>query len=88
MPPKETPLTQEQINEFSLNALGYYVKVREVWNNARKKKDFKFDVVMYECDEEKVIQAGKKVFQCGEIEAIKERNKIISYYLNKVKNEK
>lgn len=85
MPPKEPQLTQEHINEFSLNSLGYYVKVREIWNNTRKKKDFKFDVISYENDKEIIIQQGKKVFSCNEIEAIKERDKIIEFYLNKVK---
>lgn len=83
---KEQLLTQEQINEFTLNRLGYYVKVREVWNNTRKKKDFKFDIIQYDNDQEVIIQKGTKVFSCGEAEAIKKRNEIISFYLNKIKN--
>lgn len=84
---KETPLTQAQENEFNLNRLGYYCKVRSVWSQAKKKSDFKFDIVKYENDKEVMIQQGKKVFSCGELEAIKERDKVISYYLNKIKNE-
>jgi hypothetical protein len=83
---KETPLTQAQENEFTLNRLGYYCKVRSVWNQAKKKNDFKFDIVQYENNKEVLIQAGKKLFSCGEIEAIRERDKVISYYLNKIKN--
>lgn len=79
-------LTQEQSNEFELNRLGYYVKVREVWNNTRKKKDFLFDIIQYDNDQEVIIQKGTKVFSCGEIEAIKKRNEIIDYYLKKLKN--
>lgn len=88
MPLKETQLTQAQINEFSLNVLGYYVKVRSIWNQAKKKNDYKFDVISYENDKEVIIQQGKKLFSCGEVEAISERNCVIEYYLNKVKNEK
>ncbi len=83
---KEQPLTQEQDNEFALNRLGYYVKVREVWNNTRKKKDFLFDIIQYDNDQEVIIQKGTKAFSCGEMEAIKKRNEIISFYLNKIKN--
>jgi len=83
---KETPLTQEQSNEFILNRLGYYCKVRERWNNTRKKKDFMFDIVQYDNDQEVLIQQGKKIFPINEFEAIKERDKIIQYYLNKLKN--
>jgi hypothetical protein len=85
---KETPLTQAQESEFCLNRLGYYCKVRSVWNQSKKKNDFKFDIVQYENDKEVMIQAGKKIFSCGELEAIKERDKVIEYYLNKLKSEK
>lgn len=81
-------LTHAQENEFTLNRLGYYCKVRSVWNQAKKRNDFKFDIVQYENDKEVLIQQGKKVFPIGELEAIKERNKIIEYYLNKIKSEK
>lgn len=83
---KETPLTQEQENEFTLARLGYHVKVSEKWNNTRKKKDYMFSIIQYEDGKEKIIQEGKKLFSCGELEAIKERDKVISYYLNKIKN--
>lgn len=92
MPPKETQLTQAQTNEFEFARLGYHCKVREkyTWNNTLKKNirdGFFFDIVQYEDGKEKLIQAGKKLFSCGEIEAIKERDKIIEFYLKKVKNE-
>lgn len=86
MPPKETQLTQEQINEFELARLGYHVRVDTVWNNARKKNDWKFSITKEEDGKEVVVQAGKKLFSCNEIEAIKERDKIITFYLNKLKN--
>ena len=76
---KETPLTQEQQNEFTFNRLGYYCKTRERWNNTRKKKDFMFDIVKYENDQEVIIQQGKKTFPINELEAIKERDRIIQY---------
>jgi hypothetical protein len=82
---KETPLTQEQENEFTLNRLGYYCKVRSVWSQTKKKNDFKFDIIKYENDKEVLIQAGRKLFSCGELEAIKQRDSIIEYYLNKIK---
>lgn len=84
---KDQPLTQEQSNEFQLNHLGYYCKVRSVWNRARNKSDYSFDIIQYDNDKEVLIQQGKKLFACNEIEAINERDKIISYYLKKVKNE-
>jgi len=84
---KEVELTQAQSNEFNLARLGYYVKVRTLWNQAKKKNDFKFDIVQYEKDKEVLIQVGKKIFSCGEKEAIKERDKVVLFYLNKVKNE-
>jgi hypothetical protein len=86
MPPKETPLTQEQSNEFEFARLGYYCRVDTVWNNTRKKNDWKFSITKEEDGKEVIIQAGKKLFQCNEIEAIKERDKIITFYLNKLKN--
>lgn len=86
MPPKETPLTEAQINEFELARLGYHVKVDTIWNNTRKKNDWKFSITKEEDEKEVVIQQGKKLFQCNEIEAIKERNKIIAFYLKKIKN--
>jgi len=90
MPPKETQLTQAQSNEFEFARLGYFCKVKEkhTWNNILKKSirdGFLFDIVQYEYGKEKLIQAGKKLFSCNEIEAIKERDKVIDFYLNKVK---
>ncbi len=81
-------LTQEQENEFALNRLGYYCRVRSVWNNTRKKNDFMFDIVHIENDIEAMIQKGTKVFSVNETEGIKQRDKIINFYLNKLKNEK
>lgn len=86
MPPKETPLTEAQINEFELARLGYHCKVDTIWNNARKKNDWKFSITKEEEWKEVVIQVGRKVFSCNEIEAIKERDKIIAFYLKKIKN--
>ena len=83
---KDVQLTKAQENEFLLNRLGYYVKVRDKWDNVRKKKSFLFDIVQYYDDKEVLIQAGKKVFAIGELEAIKQRDKIIEFYLNKLKN--
>lgn len=88
MPPKETPLTQAQINEFELNRLGYYCKVRESWNRKRKWWDFRFDFVRYDNDIEEVITKGTLIYECGESEAIKKRDIAIEYYLKKVKDEK
>lgn len=90
MSPKETQLTQSQSNEFEFARLGYFCKVKEkyTWNNTLKKNirdGFLFDILQYEDGKEKLIQAGKKLFSCNEIEAIKERNVVIEYYLNKVK---
>jgi len=87
---KETQLTKSQTNEFEFARLGYFCKVKEkyTWNSTLKKNirdGFLFDIVQYEDGKEKIIQAGKKVFSCSEIEAIKERNRVIEYYLNKVK---
>lgn len=81
-------LTSEQIQEFELNRLGYYCKVRSVWDGNRKKNSFKFDIIQYENDKEVIIQKGTKVFSVGEIEAIKKRNAVIGYYLNKLENGK
>ena len=83
---KETPLTQEQQNEFTLNRLGYYCKVRESWNRKRKWWDFRFDFVKYENDKEVIMTKGTMTFECGEKEAIKKRDMAIQYYLNKLKN--
>ncbi len=85
-PPKETELSQAQLNEFELNKLGFYVKVREKFNVQRKKKDFSFDIVQYKDDKEVMVQKGTKVFPIGELEAIGKRNEIIEYYLKKLKN--
>lgn len=81
-----TELTKEQENEFLLNRLGYYCRVRSIWNNTRKKNDFMFDIVHIKNDIETVIQKGTKVFSVNETEGIKQRNKIIEFYLNKLKN--
>ncbi len=88
---KETPLTPAQSNEFQLNHLGYYCKVNEewAWNNTLKKnarKGFKFDIIQYANDKEVMVQRGTRLFECGELEAIKRRNEEIEYYLNKLKN--
>jgi len=77
-------------NEYESNRLGYYCKVKEkwTWSNTLKKNirdGFLFDIVQYEGEQEVIIQAGKKVFSCSETEAIKERDKVIEFYLNKVK---
>jgi hypothetical protein len=85
-PPKETEPSQAQLNEFELNRLSYYVKVREKFNVQRKKKDFSFDIVQYKDDKEVMVQKGSKVFPIGELEAIAKRDEIIHYYLKKVKN--
>lgn len=77
-------LTQEQEREFELNRLGYYCKVRTVWDGNRKKNSFKFDIIQYENDKEVIIQKGIKVFPLPEQEAIRKRNEIISFYLKKV----
>ena len=89
---KETPLTQEQQNEFTLNRLGYYCKVKEkwTWNNSLRKNirdGFLFDIVQYYDNKEVMVQEGVKVFPIGELEAIIQRDKVISYYLNKIKSE-
>ena len=84
---KEQPLTPAQSNEFTLNHLGYYCKVRSIWNRARNKSDFSFDIVQYDNDKEVIIQKGTKVFPLGEHEAIKKRNEIINFYLKKIQNE-
>ena len=91
MPPKETSLTSAQIQEFNLNRLGYYCKVREDWqwnNDLRKKvrKGFLFDIIQYEDIKEVIIQKGTKLFSCGEKEAMVERDKEIESYLKKLKN--
>jgi len=86
MPPKETPLTSAQIQESDLNRLGYYCKVRSVWDGNRKKNSFKFDIIQYENDKEIIIQKGTKLFSCGEKEAMVERNKEIESYLKILKN--
>ncbi len=86
MPPKETKPSQAQENEFLLNKIGFYCKVREKWNNQRKKKDFTFDIIQYYDNKEVMIQEGKKVFPIGELEAIAKRDEIIEYYLKKLKN--
>ncbi len=83
---KEVEPSQAQLNEFELNKLGYYVKVREKFNVQRKKKDFSFDIVQYKDDKEVMVQKGTKVFPIGEFEAIAKRDEIIEYYLKKVKN--
>jgi hypothetical protein len=83
---KETKPSQAQLNEFELNRLGYYVKVREKFNVQRKKKDFSFEIIQYKDDKEVMVQKGAKVFPIGELEAIEKRNEIIEYYLKKVKN--
>jgi hypothetical protein len=83
---KEVKPSQAQLNEFELNKLGYYVKVREKFNVQRKKKDFSFDIVQYKDDKEVMVQKGTKVFPIGELEAIAKRGQIIEYYLKKVKN--
>ena len=88
MKAKETKPNQAQLNEFELNKLSYYCKVRERWNNQRKKKDFSFDIIKYIEQKEVIIQKGSKLFQIGEIEAIQKRNEIIEYYLKKAKNDK
>ena len=83
-------LTQEQSNEFQLNYLGYYCKVREKWeyNNIIKKNDrkgFQFDIVR--CNEkgqEVIVQKGVKLFSVSEKVAIDIRNSVIDYYLKKV----
>jgi hypothetical protein len=85
-PPKETEPNQAQLNEFELNHLGFYCKVREKFNVQRKKKDFSFDIIQYKDDKEVMVQKGAKVFPIGELEAIEKRNEIIEYYLKKVKN--
>jgi len=84
---KDQTLTQEQSNEFKLNSLGYYCKVRSVWNRARNKSDYSFDIIQYNNDQEVVIQKGTKVFPLPEHEAIKKRNEIINFYLKKIQNE-
>ncbi len=86
MPPKETKPSQAQENEFLLNKIGFYCKVREKFNVQRKKKDFSFDIVQYKDDKEVMVQKGAKVFPIGELEAIAKRNEIIEYYLKKLKN--
>lgn len=88
---KETPLAPAQSNEFQLNHLGYYCKVNEEWqwNNLLKRKvrkGFKFDIIQYENCKEVMVQRGTRLFECGELEAIKRRNEVIEYYLNKLKN--
>jgi hypothetical protein len=88
MKSKETKPSQAQNNEFELNRIGYYCKVREKWNNQTKKKDFSFDIIKYIEQKEVIVQKGSKLFQIGELEAIQKRNEIIEYYLKKVKNEK
>lgn len=82
---KEQQLTIAQQNEFALNKLGYYCKVRTVWNGIRKKNDFKFDIIQYDDDQEVIIQKGQKLFSIGELEAINQRDKVIEYYLTKLK---
>ena len=79
-------LTQAQENEFLLNRLGYYCRVRSIWNNTRKKNDFMFDIVRIENDIETMIQKGTKVFSVNETEGITQRDQIIEFYLNKLKN--
>jgi hypothetical protein len=86
MKTKEVKPTQAQLNEFELNRLGYYVKVREKFNVQRKKKDFSFDIVQYKDDKEVMVQKGSKVFPVGEFEAMAKRDEIIEYYLKKLKN--
>lgn len=81
-----TELTKEQENEFLLNRLGYYCRVRSIWNNTRKKNDFMFDIARIENNIETIIQKGTKVFSVNETEGIIQRNKIIEFYLNKLKN--
>jgi hypothetical protein len=44
---KETPLTLAQENEFTLNRLGYYCKVRSVWNQAKYEEDADNDLEGY-----------------------------------------
>ena len=81
---KEQPLTLAQSNEFTLNHLGYYCRVRSIWSRTRNKSDFSFDIIQYDNDKEVIIQKGTKVFPLSEHEAIKKRNEIISFYLKKV----
>lgn len=81
-------LTPEQIREFKLNRLNYYCKVREAWNNQRKKKDYSFDIIRYQDGEEIMMHKGTKIFPISENEAIKKRNEIIEYYLNKLTSQK
>jgi hypothetical protein len=83
---KELKPSQAQLNEFELNHLGYYCKVREKFNVQRKKKDFSFDIIQYKDDNEVMVQKGAKVFPIGELEAIAKRDEIIDYYLKKLKN--
>lgn len=83
---KEQPLTQEQINEFELNRLGYYCRVRESWNKKRRWWDFRFDFVRYENNQEVIVTKGMAIFEGGEKETIKRRNVAIDYYLKKLKN--
>lgn len=78
------PLTQAQSNEFTLNRLGYYCRVRTVWNQSRKKSDFKFEIIRYNNDQEVSVYKDNLLHSCGEIEAMKERNKFIEGYLKKV----
>jgi hypothetical protein len=81
---KEQPLNTEQVNEFTLNRLGYYCKVKTVWDSVRKKNSFKFDIIQYEDCQEVIIQKGTKAFPLTEHEAIRKRDEIISFYLKKV----
>ena len=83
----DTENTVAQENEFKLNRMGFYCKVRTLFNKSRGKNDYLFSIVQYEDGKEKVIQEDKKPFSCGELEAIKERDIAIQYYLNKLKNE-
>lgn len=79
-------LTKEQENEFALNRLGYYCRVRTQWNQKRHKSDYLFDIVIIENDQDVVIRRGTRAFEADVIGAIKERDKVIEMYLNKLKN--
>lgn len=84
----DTEITIAQVNEFELNKMGFYCKVRTSYNKSRGKNDFLFDIITYNNNEEVIVKKGSVHFPIGELEAIKERDKIIEFYLNKVKNEK
>jgi len=80
-------LTKEQINEFNLNRLGYYVKIKQEFDKQDKKSKYRFYIVKEEDYKEELIQEGKKLFPIDFCSNCKTRNEIIEAYLKKVKKE-